>query len=511
MSRFSARWLFLIFPSLLAVPVCSQQPPPSRVEETAARSASLPAAAVAPVGHNSLFGTLPVETRSNDARKLLETAIDQYENVMLDMSTSTARRATEKDPHFALAFAVWSYAASHSQPNPEALQRTKALLPRATPDEKLLINWMVDAQQGDLLPAIGAMNDLVARFPNDKHVLYLTAEWLYFQQDYDRAMQRLAKVIQIDPNFPPALNMLGYGYIETGVPDPAKALSCLKRYAAIQPSLPNPEDSLAEVSRLVGDDQGALHHYTAALKIITNFYSSQVGLGDTYTLMGDYAKARIEYDKAHSIATNSRDRFHADFQKTMVYFWEGQPEQGHKALDALLLEARRQKEPYAQYEAGFASAALAGDIPTEILKLRDLEAQFQHPVAGMSEPDRMLPLSTILREEARVAALGGIADVGQASVAKLERESALTRNLIVENSYDSAQGYVLLAQGDAANAADQLAGDPHSPLAIQSLAVAEDKAGNTAVADAARARLKFFRAPTVEWYLVSHPSAGAAR
>jgi predicted Zn-dependent protease len=507
MSRISARWLLLIFPSLLAVPVCAQQPPPARMEETSARSASAPAPAIAPMPHKVLFGTLPVATRSDDARKLLETAIDQYENVLLDQATSTARRATAKDPHFALAFALWSYAASHTQPNPQALQRAKALASSATPDERLLINWMVDVEQGDLLPAIGAMNDLLARFPNDKHILYLTAEWLYFQQDYDRAREMLSKVTQIDPNFPPALNMLGYAYVETGIPDPQKAIACLKRYAAVQPNQPNPQDSLGEVSRLVGDDEGSLEHFTAALRIITNFFSSQVGLGDTYTLMGNYPRARAEYDKAHQIATNPRDRFHADFQKALVYFWEASPEQGRKALDALLIEARSQKEPYAQFEVGFGSAALSANLASEILKLRDLEALFQNPVPGMGEADRAQSLSTILREEVRAASLSGVADVQQASIAKLERAAALSRNLIIEDSYDSARGYFLLAQGDAANAADELAGDPHSPLAIQALAVAADKTGDSPTADMARTRLKVFRAPTVEWYLVTHPSS----
>jgi tetratricopeptide (TPR) repeat protein len=274
----------------------------------------------------------------------------------------------------------------------------------------------------------------------------------------------------------------------------------------VQPNQPNPQDSLGEVSRLVGDDQASLEHFTAALRIITNFFSSQVGLGDTYTLMGDYPRARAEYDKAHEIATNPRDRFHADFQKASVYFWEGQPELGRRALDELLSQARSQKESYAQFEIGFGAAALSADMATEISKLHELEALFQNPVAGMSEPDRALSLSVILREQVRAASLSGRADVQQASIAKLERAAALSRNLIVEDSYDSARGFFLLSQGDAANAVDELAGDPHSPLAIQALAVAADKAGDSATAEMARTRLKVFRAPTVEWYLVTHPS-----
>jgi len=507
MNRFAVRYLLFIFPSLFAVHAGAQQPPAAHVEQTG-RKEAVPASSVAPIApinQRQLFGSVPVATKSDDARKLLEKAIDQYENVLLDMSVSNAHLAATKDPHFALAYAMWSYAANRSQPNLEALKRAKALAPKATPDEQLLVNWLVDVQQGENLAAIGAMNDLLARFPTDKHVLYLTSEWLYFQQDYDRSRKMMERILDIDPNFPPVLNMLGYAYIETGNPDPAKAVNFLQRYAALEPNNPNPQDSLGEVLRYAGDDQASLQHYAAALKIVTNFYSSQVGIGDTRTLMGDYAGARSAYDKVG--ATTSRDRLHVQFQKALVSFWEGQPEQGRKSLDVLVEQARREKEPNAQFEIGFGRAQLSANPVSELEGLRALEVSVQKPVPGMSEPDRNISLASVLREEARIAAAIGQAEVVQEAISKLERCAAITRDLIVENNYESARGYALLAQGDFANAADELAADPHSPLVLQQLALAQEKLGNNAAAESMRNRLKYLRAPTVEWYLTTHAAA----
>jgi tetratricopeptide (TPR) repeat protein len=353
-------------------------------------------------------------------------------------------------------------------------------------------------QQGQILQAISAMNDLLARFPNDKHVLYLTSEWLYFQQDYDRARKMFEKILQIDPNFPAALNMIGYSYIETGNTDPAKAIAYLKRYAAVEPNQPNPEDSLGEVSRHIGDDQGSIEHFNRALKIITNFASSQTGLGDTYALMGNYTQARAEYDKVRPMATNSRDRLHAEYQKALVYFWEGQPQQGTKALDALLVEARRQKDSYAQYEIAYGRALLAPDASGELAQLHDLEAVLQKPVTAMSEPDRISSLAAVRREQARIGSLNGLPDVAQQAIAKLQAS---------ESNYESSQGFLSFAIGDFANAADQLSTDPHSPLVLQQLALAQDKLGDTAAAAATRTELKYLRAPTAEWFLVTHPAA----
>jgi tetratricopeptide (TPR) repeat protein len=525
MNRLVARLGVLALPALLATQVLAQQPqtqsvPTSRVEQAAHKEAVpalKPAAAhraaktgaITPGTPHALFGVFPIAARSDEARKLVEKSIDQYENVLLDNSVATAKQATVRDPKFALAYAVWGYAANRTQPAPEAIKHARALLPSAVPDEQLLVNWLLYVQEANNLAAINAMNDLRGRYPADKHVLYLTAEWLYFQQDYARAKKGFERILDIDPNFPPALNMLGYAYVESGDPEPDKAVKFLKRYAALEADQPNPEDSLGEVLRFAGDDAGSIEHYSAALKITPNFYSSNVGIGDTRTLMGDYAGARAQYDKVIAAATNPRDKLHAQFQKSLTYFWEGQPEEGRKALHATLESARHQKEPYEQFEAGLALAQLAENNAAALEQLKSLEASIEKPVAGMSEPDRNVSMGQVLREEARFASANSQPEVAQDAISKLERYAAITRDLIVENNYESARGFALFAQGDFANAVDELTTDPHSPIALQQLALGYDKLNAAGEAQTIRTRLKYQRSPTVEWYLVTHPSVAA--
>ena len=261
---------------------------------------------------------------------------------------------------------------------------------------------------------------------------------------------------------------------------------------------------MGEVLRYAGDDLNSLVHYATALSIDPSFVTSQIGLGDTSALMGDYPRARREYDKALPIITTPRDRLHAQFQRTLVYFWEGQPAQGRTALEVLAEELRRQRDPYALYEVGFGRALLAAEPASELQQLRGLETSLSKSVNGMSEADRNGSLAAVLCEQARVAALHGPPDVAQDAVVKLERVAKQSRDLVVEDYYEAARGYVLLAKGDLANAAEQLAGNPRSPLALQQLALVQEKLGNGAAAEAVRTRLKYLRAPTVEWYLVTH-------
>jgi hypothetical protein len=95
-------------------------------------------------------------------------------------------------------------------------------------------------------------------------------------------------------------------------------------------------------------------------------------------------------------------------------------------------------------------------------------------------------------------------------VEKLEKLAATSRDLIVENCYESARGYVFFAQKDYSSAADELSAEPHSPVATKLLVLARKKSGDAKNAEAAELHLKFQRASTVEWYLASRTGTFAA-
>ena len=501
MARFVPRWFLLIFPAVLASSAWAQTAAPH--VETASSRVAARTSAVAPLPQQ-LFGAIPLSTKSEEARKSLELAWDKYENAMYDPAANLARQAARKDPHSALCYAMVSFAARRGMPDAAALAKAKALLPRATPDEQLLVRWMTHIQDRNLLPAIASMNDLLKRYPRDKHILYVTGEWLFLEQDNDRARTLLENALQVDPNFPAALNRLGYLYVDSSNPDPAKAIASLKRYAEVAPASPNPQDSLGEVLREIGDDQGSLEHYHAALQIDPVYISSQYGLGNTRTLMGDFAAARQEYERAIPMAQNPMDELYVKYLKALVFFWEGQPLDGRKELASLAREAAGKKEPNSRFQIGFAQAMLAADPQSEIEQLKGLSSFLDKPLAGMNESDRGIARAAVLREHARVEAHRGAYREADQAIAELRSLTTDSRDQLVRSYFESASGYVLFAQGDFANAADELAADSHSPLALQQLAAAEEKLGNAAAAEAARTGIMYHRSSEAEWFLAAH-------
>lgn len=489
----------LVLASMLAVTAWAQQS--THIEEAKAGPAK-PAVKATPASQK-LFGTLSIASKSVEARKNLEMALDQYENAGFDEAIMHAQMATEKDPNFALAYAVWSFVARRTVPAPEALRKAKALKTKCAGDECLLVQFLTGAQEANVIPAIAAMNDLLARHPKDKHVLYLAGEWLFFQQDFERAAKLWSASLDVDPNFPPALNMLGYSYVEALEPDPQKAVGYLRRYADVLPDQPNPQDSLGEVLRMAGDDSGSLAHYAEALRIAPTYVTSQYGRGDTYTMMGDYGLARVEYEKALKIANNPEDKLHIEFQSALVHFWEGDSGTGRQELAALSIKSAAEKNAAEQFEIDYARALLAPDAESELQILLALENLFAASAPGMTEAQRNAALASVLREEVRVHAASNDAKAAQCDLDKLAKLAGDSRDLLVESYTESGRGFLSAAEGDFAKAAEQLAADLHAPLTVRQLVLVERKLGDTQAAEKALLRLKYLRTPTAEWYVAT--------
>jgi hypothetical protein len=193
----------------------------------------------------------------------------------------------------------------------------------------------------------------------------------------------------------------------------------------------------------------------------------------------------------------------------MVFFWEGRASQGLRALHEVAQKARLAKEPYSLFEAQEAEALLAATSAERLAKLAEMEAFFSAPVEQMGEGDRNPTLAAVWREQVRENAQHGKLDAAQAAVRKLEQLAAKSRDLIVQDCYESARGYVFIAQNRYQEAAEQLSADPHSPLTVKWLGRARERAGDPNGADAAKLHFKYLRAPNAEWYLATHSGFAA--
>lgn len=452
--------------------------------------------------------TVPISTRSQRARDEFELGMKQREDLLYtDEGLDSIRAAVKADPHFALAHAFVAFFTT----DPAEEKRERALsiheIGNATHDERLLIRWMNGTKNGQIVPAISAMNDLLSKYPGDKRLANLDSEWLCSgQQNFDRGVQVLERVLKTDPNYFPALNNLAYCYALDGKVSMAPPL--MERYVVALPGQPNPQDSYAEILRMAGDFQGALDHYHASLKIDSHFTSSQVGLGSTYALMGEEEHAREEYAKAVDMTSDLGTKFNYRLLAAMTYFRQNQPERARKEYLAIANEACKAGFPLQEAEAHRSMALFNPDPASALRDLNAAEAVLSEKHV-LSAADHDTELASILQTRAFVAVHASNLDVAQKALEPLKSMAQTSRNNLVQQSYHSASGAVLLAEGKFADAISELQFDPRNPLSLELLADAQKDAGDAATQQKTLAVLAAINDERVET-AVAAPLARAA-
>ena len=443
---------------------------------------------------------LPITTNSPEAARLFEEGLRLRYDYHTDQALAKWREATMKDTNFAQA---WTYIVWFGlNPGEVRLAAEKAQLASretATPGERLLVKWVLQTNEGRFLPAIAAMNDLLAMYPRDARLSYEAGLWLQSQADYEGAVKFTKRALGIDPNFAGALNTLGYDLAFMHEYD--EAISYLKRYAEVEPTDPNPLDSLAEILQQAGRLEESLAEYREALKLDPRFYHSQNGLGDVYALLGNQERARQEYAKALSMAQAPADKLDCQIQSAISYAREGNGKQARMELEALLAPAIKFKLNAYQSTIHQHLALLAESRAAAFDQLDQSEAALKSP-AHMSGKERNRQLARTLELRARWAAEGGKLAIAQAAVDHLQRMVQASRSNMVERAYHGANGALLAAQSKVGAAIEELKEDPENASSMAQLAELQAASGNAQDAAATRARLKADYGTTLEDWLV---------
>ncbi len=443
--------------------------------------------------------TLPVTTTSPKARELYEKGMADYENLYLERCNQEWRAAVQEDPNLAIAWAWIAFNSGNPQEVSQARAKAKELAPKATAGEQLMVAWISKVEEGDFLGGITAMNDMLEMYPSDKHLLYLAGNWLMGENGNDQAQRLFEKALAIDKNFPAALNDLAY--VEARNREFAKAFAAMDRYVVLLPKEPNPQDSYGELLRMAGNFEGSLTHYRAALQIDPDFVTSQLGLGDTYALMGNQDQARIEYDKAIRFAHNEADRLTYSMQRAMTFVREGNYGQADKDHLEIAQTAHAKEQDLQEAQALRQMAEYQTDDGVALKHLKLAEEALSHR-STISTSDRDEEISRILRNTAVRAARAGNQPLADKSLQQLEALANRSRNRVIQSSWHGAAGSVLMDQKKYQDAIVHLEEDQDNPFTMELLVQAYYQTAQTDKLHEAEAKLRGTNVPTMEQALV---------
>jgi tetratricopeptide (TPR) repeat protein len=450
---------------------------------------------------------LPVTTTSAKARELYEKGMADYENLYLERCNEDWRAAVKEDPNLAVAWAWIAFNSGNPQEVTAARAKAKELAPKATPGEQLMVAWVVKVQEGDFIGGISAMNDMLEMYPKDKRLLYLAGNWLMAENGTEQVQKFMEKALSIDKSYPAALNDLAYVYARERKFD--KAFALMDRYVVLLPKEPNPQDSYGELLRMAGNFEGSLKHYRAALKIDPDFVTSQLGLGDTYALMGDQEQARTEYDKAIRFAHNEADRLTYSMQKAMTWVRDGKFAEADKEFNEIALTGHAKEQDLQEAQAYRHIAEYQADDNSALRNLKLAEDALGHR-STISTSDHDEELSRILRNRAVRAARAGDQVVAERSLKQLETMATSSRNRVIQSSYSGAAGTLLIDQKKFEEAIGRLEDDEDNPFTLELLVQAYYETNQQDKLHEIEVRLRGTNVPTMEQALVV-PAARAKR
>ena len=444
--------------------------------------------------------TMPVTTVSPKARELFDRALTDYENLYLERANIGWRAAVEADPNFALAYVFIAYNSTDPAEASAAREKAKQLAAKTTPGERLLIQWITSVKENNFIAGISAMNDMLEMFSKDKRLAYLAGGWLMGQNSYEQAQKSLLRALAIDKNYPPALNDLAYCYAYDR--EYPKAFEVMERYVAVLPTLPNPQDSYAEILRMSGNFDAALEHYRAALKIDPEFDYSQLGLGDTYALMGNQVQARAEYTKAIQMARTDADRLSYALQSATTWARENNLAEADRAFAAVAEKAHAMGFDLMEAQAHRMMSLYQTDDVEGLKHLASAEEAINHPGTNMTQADREDERSRILRYRAVRADHAGNQELATQTLQQLETMAASTRSAVVQSSYHGAAGALLMSKQKVAEAIAHFEEDEDNPYSLELLSRAYAASGAPEKRHEVEVKLRASNVPTMEQGLV---------
>lgn len=442
---------------------------------------------------------MQLTTKSAEARKHFEQGMAKMETLHWEAALQEWRRAAQADEQFALAHIFLTMLSR--DPAEQVEERKKAVLARdfAGPEEQLIVDWIANANRSQWIPAIQAMNEALDKFRNDKHLAWLAGLWLENQRESERAIPLFERANQIDPKFADPWNQAAYCYARLGNFD--KAFADMQRYAELLPNEANPQDSLAEISRMAGRFEDALTHYRASLKIDPTFIESQAGLGDTYALMGEEAKAREEYAVATAKATTRVDVVSFALQSAATYVREQDFANADTAYEAAASLARKKRVGTLEAEAYRMMSVYQKDNKKAMELLKRAEGALYDNYA-MSKAAEEQELALILRTRVGRAVHDGNTGTAETALKQLTVLAANNHSGQVQFAFNGATGAVLLARGKYQEAIAHLEEDDKDPFSMQRLIVAYQKIGAKGDAQRLSERLSRYYDPSIEQAIV---------
>lgn len=286
--------------------------------------------------------TVPITTQSDEARELYLEGQMLLDGLHFTDAHAKFLAAIEADSKFAMAHVMGAITAFSAEEYFDHVRHASEAAAGASMGEQLFVQSLVAGSENDQVAQGDALKKLVSAYPKDPRTHSALGNFLNGQQDFAGAAEHFKHATQIDPDFAPAFNSLGYAY--RSLDDLESAKTAFEKYVALQPNEANPHDSYAELLMEIGSHEESIKHYQMALDIDPHFLSAYAGISRNYALMGQPDEAQGAANKMLAAARNFAERQNAMFQSAMSYVFAGDNDAAMGVSRKMLVEAEEERD-----------------------------------------------------------------------------------------------------------------------------------------------------------------------
>ena len=207
-------------------------------------------------------------SESNEAKSAFNTGMWQFYNLEWDKANESFSNAIEIDESFALAYAMRArthFLMENQSSGAEDLEVAVSMSLNATAEEKKMILSLYNDNELGTKSFNQVVERLVRRYPDGS---FLRMESIFATMSDigpDMILRRGKELYAMNPNFTPALNIMGYAYMQKDEMDLAK--ETLQEQVRRQAGKANPYDSLGDYYLEVNDNAMALKYFEQSSKM----------------------------------------------------------------------------------------------------------------------------------------------------------------------------------------------------------------------------------------------------
>ncbi|MBT8085896.1 MAG: tetratricopeptide repeat protein [Woeseia sp.] len=291
---------------------------------------------------SAMASTVPYTTASEEARTLFNEGLALLDDLHFTDAHTKFLAAVQADPDFAMGHVLAANTSQSAEEFFAHVGHAKATAAGASKGEQLYVQALVAASENDQAAQGAALKQVVSAYPKDPRTHMALGNFLNGQQDFAGAVEHFRHATQVDPDFAPAFNSLGYGY--RALDDLDKAQAAFEKYVALLPNESNPHDSYAELLMEMGNYDESIKQYQMAIDLDPHFLSAYAGISRNYSMMGEPENALEAADKMLGAARNFAERQNAMFQSVMSYVFAGNREAAMEVSNKMLMEAEEERD-----------------------------------------------------------------------------------------------------------------------------------------------------------------------